>query len=1187
MARTRTVRRGNRTLDILQLNVKDSMKRLLDLKRALSEELSDQPPQIIAVQDVPKGFPFMPMPGYHLHYHASRALTEDDNPDAAKTIAVKDKPKPRSKWQLDRVAFYVHESIPLEDWGVTYHTEKSKGLVATLFLNTTSGAVNIHNVYNQHKQLDMDHLFSYCKICRSDILLGDFNLHHPTWGGDGLRVVEEQARDLHSLADAYLMNCKTPRGATTYSRSTSTDQYCSTIDLTFVGGNIDSLFKSCQVIDDLAAFASDHRPVLTRMEMAPNMEVKARYSWNEVKGKTFLPTLKETTSQIGFAPLGSFSDADAYLVRITGALAKAMAQEVPIRKQVARRRKPASASNDKFVLTREAVLEKLKAGPNPRFRRFFKWRSEKRDSRQRRTEWRRFIATESERVVRGRQKIFQWSKLSKAWAQPKAMPHMPTLVSDEGVRHTTNDEKAVHFMGAMWPNISKGDQAPSELRMPQLPPDNPSKLAISNELRSGEVARLIKQIPNRKAEGPDQIANEAFKLALPVILPYLIHLFQACLNLDYHPKAFRHALTVVLPKVGKETYQKAKSWRPVALLSCLGKMLEKIVANRIKELLMSNPHLCPLLQFGSPGKSTTHALEYITNWVHRSWQSPVGGNADHTSLMALDISGAYDHVRREELLQRLVDKGFPDWIVRFVWSFLSERSTELLMPGYRPEKYWINIGIPQGSPLSPILFILFAAPILETFDNYKLKTGQGKKLRRRRGNREAKCVFSVMSYVDDTNFLVSTPSFELNCAILTELHERLMEWATPRGVQFGPDKYALMHFQQRRPRKPETQPMPKIPGLIRGRLIKQELRILGLLYDAQLRWDKHINELKTKVSKILGYHTRISGSTWGPTLIRMRQLHVSKIRSIVGYASPAWFIPRHHSHNLGLPQKWLNKLEVMQNDSLVKVAGAYKMTDRMVLRKELHVESMEHYLGRIALTYRMKNVGSAYLKALGKAQQGNRNPMGKDQRKLQNPFIVLYGEAKRELLTVKTQFTKQNKDGEEVLAQTKHSGSIPAVVKLIKAHTTARCADKCAREWAAYVREKSNNRNKIPAAYLETWGPQSLSYYRHLDRAESTMLMQCRTETIGLNRWLNKMNSKEKTYSASDICPCKKGPHTIEHLFMRCPRLTMKRRELVAEVKEFRLPKLLTSDAKAASRWAILNFGLDQFAWPREELMVS
>jgi hypothetical protein len=414
---------------------------------------------------------------------------------------------------------------------------------------------------------------------------------------------------------------------------------------------------------------------------------------------------------------------------------------------------------------------------------------------------------------------------------------MPSLWEDED-EYKTGKDKASHIMKTMW-GVNTKENALQPLEMPELSPNSASKLDISKELRPGEVEALIKQLPNGKAGGADQVGNEAFKLGLPAVLPYLIHLFKACLKLDYHPLAFRHALTVMLPKAGKETYQRAKSWRPVALLSCVGKMLEKIVTNRFKELLMNHPDLVPLLQFGSPGKSTTNALEYIINWVYRSWQRPVGGNAHHTSLLSLDISGAYDNVRRAELLQRLVDKGFPDWLVRFVWSFLSDRSTELIIPGHRSQKYWVNMGIPQGSPLSPILFILFAAPILESFDNYDLQTGKGKKLRKGKG--KVTCVFSVMSYVDDTNFLVSSPSFELNCAILTELHRHLMGWAEPRGVIFGPDKYALMHFLQHKPRNGEENHMPDIEGLDQTELIKKKLRILGVIFDRYLRWDEHID----------------------------------------------------------------------------------------------------------------------------------------------------------------------------------------------------------------------------------------------------------------------------------------------------------------------------------------------------------
>ncbi|KAK7216951.1 hypothetical protein V2G26_004954 [Clonostachys chloroleuca] len=311
------------------------------------------------------------------------------------------------------------------------------------------------------------------------------------------------------------------------------------------------------------------------------------------------------------------------------------------------------------------------------------------------------------------------------------------------------------------------------------------------------------------------------------------------------------------------------------------------------------------------------------------------------------------------------------------------------------------------------------------------------------------------------------------------------------------------------------------------------------------------------------------------------------MRSVIAYASPAWFIPQHKRHNLGLTKGRLETLELLENKCLVQVAGAYQKTDRMVLRKELNIESIEDYFGRIGATYRMKNIGSAYLDALAKAQQGEMRTRQNHRCKFQNPYVLLYGKAKQELEMVKAQYTGKIEDNKLILQQVKQAGSIPEVAKLIAKHNMEQCTIKCAEKWKAYVIKKSNNRSYIPTAYKDGWGPQSLKYYRHLDRAESTMLIQCRTGAIGLNSWLNKMNSDKKTYSSSALCPCKQGWHTVGHLFMRCPRLTEQRRSLIAEVKEFRLQNLLSSDAKVASRWAVLNFGLDQFAWPREELMAT
>jgi hypothetical protein len=416
-----------------QLNVKDSMSRVHDLKRFLKKAAGSKL-DIIALQDIPKGFAWASFDGYHTEYCSSRALTQDDKPKSGKPKSGKPKSgkpksgKPKSgteqpgteqpgtgkpegstrEWQIDRVAFLVRNSILLSHWDVTFHTDEFNGLAATLRLETPSGSIRIHNVYNRNKELDMTELFSYCPISHSDILLGDFNLHHPAWGGDNLPVVERSAKELHKLSVSCGTTCQTPRGAVTYSRSESEDKHSSTIDLTFTGVNITTRVNSCQVID-IEGFGSDHRLVVTELKIALYTEVKSRYAWNSVNRKEFLAAIEDALSALGFPPLTSVSDIDDYLERFIGAMTAALQKAVPIRQQGVRRCKGTGATHEELLAARAKALEKLRAGPNPKWEGY--WRRKRisslTDRRTRRTLWRRFIAKDAERFVRGRHKIFQ------------------------------------------------------------------------------------------------------------------------------------------------------------------------------------------------------------------------------------------------------------------------------------------------------------------------------------------------------------------------------------------------------------------------------------------------------------------------------------------------------------------------------------------------------------------------------------------------------------------------------------------------------------------------------------------------------------------------------------------------------------------------------------------------------------
>lgn len=171
------------------------------------------------------------------------------------------------------------------------------------------------------------------------------------------------------------------------------------------------------------------------------------------------------------------------------------------------------------------------------------------------------------------------------------------------------------------------------------------------------------------------IANEALKMCRKAVGPYLACISNACLHLGYCPDRFNEAITIAILKPGKAPVR-PKSYRPIALLNTTGKLLEKVVANRIKTLLAQNPKLIPSTQFGALGKDTTKALQRLTSIIYRGWRTK-----QRVTLLGLNMGGAIDSVDGTILLQRLKEKRMPDWILKFVCSFLSDRRTTIRLPG--------------------------------------------------------------------------------------------------------------------------------------------------------------------------------------------------------------------------------------------------------------------------------------------------------------------------------------------------------------------------------------------------------------------------------------------------------------------------------------------------------------------------
>lgn len=210
--------------------------------------------------------------------------------------------------------------------------------------------------------------------------------------------------------------------------------------------------------------------------------------------------------------------------------------------------------------------------------------------------------------------------------------------------------------------------------------------------------------------GPDNIPSSVIKRAWPIYSVEITGFFQVCLEEGHHPLAFKNATLCALPKPGKRPRSLPRSYRLIALLSCFGKILERIVAKRLGNIALTH-RLISSLHFGAiSGRSSVDAASTLTHDVEKAFEK----NQVLTAL-AFDIKGAFDRVTAKRLVKRLYDQNIPLEHIRWVASFLHSRSAAIRLDGYIGEAKPVQIGVPQGSPAAPILFMLFTAPLFKIF----------------------------------------------------------------------------------------------------------------------------------------------------------------------------------------------------------------------------------------------------------------------------------------------------------------------------------------------------------------------------------------------------------------------------------------------------------------------------------------
>ena len=254
-------------------------------------------------------------------------------------------------------------------------------------------------------------------------------------------------------------------------------------------------------------------------------------------------------------------------------------------------------------------------------------------------------------------------------------------------------------------------------------------------------------------------------------------------------------------------------------------------------------------------RDTTTALELLTEQIHMVWARGVASRWWIASMLCLDMAGAFDNASHKRLIHILQNKGIPTRIVQWVGSFLSDRWSSLTIDTQTSNLFPVQNSIPQGSPVSPILFLFFNEELVRSCNQSGLKV-------------------SAVRFIDDINILAWGESTEHTCQTLSRIHNTCLGWARRHGATFEPSKYELIHLTQS-PNKFNLQKCITFGATTVHP--KTEVWVLRVYLDPALKWGPHINKIKEKMSKQTLALTRTATSTWGATFKKAKQVYTTVV----------------------------------------------------------------------------------------------------------------------------------------------------------------------------------------------------------------------------------------------------------------------------------------------------------------------
>ncbi len=506
-----------------------------------------------------------------------------------------------------------------------------------------------------------------------------------------------------------------------------------------------------------------------------------------------------------------------------------------------------------------------------------------------------------------------WSLFKKSCGS--SMTPMPSLLTPDGPVVAAADKANVlnsHFVSVSKAPATRPPHVKQYLqhhradfdRMAEMSSTGLNSDIIEDELHA-QLLELAKHC--NKSPGADRINTQMLIHGGEAMRQCLLFLFNLSYQQGTLPSAWKIAKVHPILKPDKDAAD-ASSYRPISILSVVGKLLERVIHARLQKTAHEQSWFSPHQSAFRKGHST---LDHVTRLCSDIWNAFEKGET--LTLVLLDIQKAFDTSWRDAIRTKLHKLGLRGNMLWWLDDFLNGRKQFTVVNNEESNLEAVDEGIPQGSVLSPLLFLLLIDDICSDVSGDKAL------------------------FADDVAiWLSSSDEEDMDTKLTTDL-ARVYQWGRDTDFTFSTSKSTVTRFS-----KTGAMQLPVV--MLGGNQLPVDPcpKYLGIKLDTSLSFKDHIDYITDKCSKRLPLLTRLCGQRMGIRCGQALNLYKLTIRPLMDYGSQLW---------AGQRQSLIKPLERIQRQALIAASGALSTTSLEALQVDCFVQPLDLRFGGNALKW--------------------------------------------------------------------------------------------------------------------------------------------------------------------------------------------------------------------------------------------